>query len=138
MGSTRRLRADAGVRPRGHGRRRGPAPADACCLASLTSSRGHDTLAALARVFRKTDQPCIRFDTDGKAPCSEVRQLAVSTRERSPRYDALSSGGRVSRPNHNDRIADANGPLAADGRSEEHTSELQSPLNLVCRLLLEK
>src|SRR5260370_13783351 len=26
----------------------------------------------------------------------------------------------------------------ADGRSEEHTSELQSHLNLVCRLLLEK
>src|SRR2546426_4936046 len=25
-----------------------------------------------------------------------------------------------------------------DGRSEEHTSELQSPCNLVCRLLLEK
>src|SRR5574337_2087874 len=25
-----------------------------------------------------------------------------------------------------------------DTRSEEHTSELQSPLNLVCRLLLEK
>src|SRR5256885_2459284 len=39
------------------------------------------------------------------------------------------------------------GPLAAlpavesgqaDPRSEEHTSELQSPCNLVCRLLLEK
>src|SRR5256885_6127239 len=27
---------------------------------------------------------------------------------------------------------------AAFGRSEEHTSELQSPCNLVCRLLLEK
>src|SRR5256885_7442124 len=27
---------------------------------------------------------------------------------------------------------------AADRRSEEHTSELQSPCNLVCRLLLEK
>src|SRR5258708_29384138 len=26
----------------------------------------------------------------------------------------------------------------ADGRSEEHTSELQSPDHLVCRLLLEK
>src|SRR2546426_7558689 len=26
----------------------------------------------------------------------------------------------------------------ADHRSEEHTSELQSPCNLVCRLLLEK
>src|SRR5256885_9857612 len=34
------------------------------------------------------------------------------------------------------------GDLDADGflglRSEEHTSELQSPCNLVCRLLLEK
>src|SRR5256885_10651288 len=27
---------------------------------------------------------------------------------------------------------------ASMGRSEEHTSELQSPCNLVCRLLLEK
>src|SRR5256885_9685608 len=30
------------------------------------------------------------------------------------------------------------GPAAATIRSEEHTSELQSPCNLVCRLLLEK
>src|SRR5256885_3102279 len=28
--------------------------------------------------------------------------------------------------------------MVAAGRSEEHTSELQSPCNLVCRLLLEK
>src|SRR5688500_19142902 len=28
--------------------------------------------------------------------------------------------------------------IAALSRSEEHTSELQSPCNLVCRLLLEK
>src|SRR2546426_6566827 len=28
--------------------------------------------------------------------------------------------------------------LPASSRSEEHTSELQSPCNLVCRLLLEK
>src|SRR3989454_9193750 len=47
---------------------------------------------------------------------------------------------------HRDRLADvpraiaAEGPLGrlADVRSEEHTSELQSPCNLVCRLLLEK
>src|SRR5256885_13019343 len=32
------------------------------------------------------------------------------------------------------RLRSALGP----GRSEEHTSELQSPCNLVCRLLLEK
>src|SRR5688500_19978011 len=29
-------------------------------------------------------------------------------------------------------------PILAGERSEEHTSELQSPCNLVCRLLLEK
>src|SRR5256885_10666661 len=29
-------------------------------------------------------------------------------------------------------------PSPSRGRSEEHTSELQSPCNLVCRLLLEK
>src|SRR5256885_3164556 len=29
-------------------------------------------------------------------------------------------------------------PSRVNGRSEEHTSELQSPCNLVCRLLLEK
>src|SRR5688500_1617882 len=28
--------------------------------------------------------------------------------------------------------------ISKSGRSEEHTSELQSPCNLVCRLLLEK
>src|SRR5205807_2717894 len=32
----------------------------------------------------------------------------------------------------------APGPPARFNRSEEHTSELQSPCNLVCRLLLEK
>src|SRR5256885_5589666 len=38
-------------------------------------------------------------------------------------------GGQIS------RVASA---LDDDLRSEEHTSELQSPCNLVCRLLLEK
>src|SRR5437762_7305110 len=44
-----------------------------------------------------------------------------------------------------DRIHAVRGPkveavwdVAARGRSEEHTSELQSPMYLVCRLLLEK
>src|SRR5690348_18210242 len=31
-----------------------------------------------------------------------------------------------------------NDPKNEGGRSEEHTSELQSPVHLVCRLLLEK
>src|SRR5208337_5638995 len=36
------------------------------------------------------------------------------------------------------RAAEAGAPGGADPRSEEHTSELQSPMYLVCRLLLEK
>src|ERR1022692_881254 len=37
------------------------------------------------------------------------------------------------------RLPEARLPAALSGvRSEEHTSELQSPCNLVCRLLLEK
>src|SRR2546426_6200657 len=45
---------------------------------------------------------------------------------------------------HRDRLAHVAGlvfderHLGAGVRSEEHTSELQSPCNLVCRLLLEK
>src|SRR5256885_1949639 len=35
-------------------------------------------------------------------------------------------------------LALGTGPGVARARSEEHTSELQSPCNLVCRLLLEK
>src|SRR5688500_19920774 len=57
---------------------------------------------------------------------------------------------RTARPDDVERVAHdrfrhrhlANQPLERDeilaGRSEEHTSELQSPCNLVCRLLLEK
>src|SRR2546422_5610303 len=35
-------------------------------------------------------------------------------------------------------LSNALGPLSTHPRSEEHTSELQSRLHLVCRLLLEK
>src|SRR5256885_4287362 len=36
-----------------------------------------------------------------------------------------------------ERLQRPSGTLEARARSEEHTSELQSPCNLVCRLLLE-
>src|SRR5256885_10661610 len=41
----------------------------------------------------------------------------------------------AARPGH-ECIGDA--AVGSQGRSEEHTSELQSPCNIVCRLLLEK
>src|SRR5256885_7730688 len=49
-------------------------------------------------------------------------------------------GQREERHIHRQRPAFqlATQPLAFHRRSEEHTSELQSPCNLVCRLLLEK
>src|SRR5690348_17380299 len=45
-------------------------------------------------------------------------------------------GGWSERPPRKGRSASP--CLAESGRSEEHTSELQSPVHLVCRLLLEK
>src|SRR5260370_11159560 len=45
--------------------------------------------------------------------------------------------GRIGRRRSGEGLADPPG-RGLRGRSEEHTSELQSHLNLVCRLLLEK
>src|SRR5207249_11763935 len=42
------------------------------------------------------------------------------------------------RPRSRSRTASTASPPAAPPRSEEHTSELQSRFDLVCRLLLEK
>src|SRR5687768_18122807 len=70
----------------------------------------------------------------------------------SPGYRAEPLGGESSQeqdgPNvHNPRLAETGADVRRDGwlpeggkstsRSEEHTSELQSRLHLVCRLLLE-
>src|SRR5256886_13632842 len=44
----------------------------------------------------------------------------------------------ASAPSNRQRPVEAPAPAASTLRSEEHTSELQSQSNLVCRLLLEK
>src|SRR5256885_7279443 len=54
-------------------------------------------------------------------------------------HDALPIFGRSSLLCQGTRHVEPGGECATAGtRSEEHTSELQSPCNLVCRLLLEK
>src|SRR2546426_7514371 len=74
--------------------------------------------------------------------------------EHAPRYDSdeLAPAGRAGRRDRVSRAVRAhlpaggepgerargNNQLGTQARSEEHTSELQSPCNLVCRLLLEK
>src|SRR5256885_11866325 len=60
------------------------------------------------------------------------------------RSHALRGSAAGAAKNHVDRAGatvarrDPHAPRTARFRSEEHTSELQSPCNLVCRLLLEK
>src|SRR5438552_17657756 len=61
-------------------------------------------------------------------------------RQAEPDRDREQSGGVAALGIHNDRGSKYTArrrPTAPD-RSEEHTSELQSPDHLVCRLLLEK
>src|SRR2546426_9339133 len=56
-------------------------------------------------------------------------------------YTTLFRSKRASDPDYPIRLADEapqKPPFVPQKRSEEHTSELQSPCNLVCRLLLEK
>src|SRR5690349_22205087 len=61
------------------------------------------------------------------------------TRRRSPREDARTRQGPLGGcPPHNNGGRAANTGTATSKRSEEHTSELQSRRDLVCRLLLEK
>src|SRR5256885_10837870 len=55
----------------------------------------------------------------------QLDQLGSVKKERPTRIHCQSRGSGASH-------------LFDGGRSEEHTSELQSPCNLVCRLLLEK
>src|SRR5256885_12235313 len=66
----------------------------------------------------------------------ETKLLQADGRGRDARRRAGSGGG----PGGHDRAGRDQEPAGRAGvpRSEEHTSELQSPCNLVCRLLLEK
>src|SRR5256885_10490345 len=75
-----------------------------------------------------------------KIPMSGCRgSRGISSAGRAP---ALQAGGRRFDPVilHQDRAGGSSlkKRLEEAKRSEEHTSELQSPCNLVCRLLLEK
>src|SRR5690242_20908337 len=66
------------------------------------------------------------------------------SRDRSVRTDRRRGHRAVRRADHVWRQAERGeehggfGPARSADRSEEHTSELQSHVNLVCRLLLEK
>src|SRR2546430_6080069 len=62
---------------------------------------------------------------------------AVKVRDKTNHRLAVAIRGHPSRGNASNFAFDVEAVLLQD-RSEEHTSELQSQSNLVCRLLLEK
>src|SRR2546429_3489766 len=62
------------------------------------------------------------------------RPIAISTKRPSSRR----CKSRISTIVPTEQGISCKGRLSGDTRSEEHTSELQSRLHLVCRLLLEK
>src|SRR2546426_8898472 len=68
------------------------------------------------------------------APLSNGRRPVMSTRVELQTHFSPTAGGLV-RPVNLESIGTN---VLRYARSEEHTSELQSPCNLVCRLLLEK
>src|SRR5207248_9317092 len=104
-------------------------PAAAAMHGKMLQSAGTPVLRKLLR--REQRPGGSRFDSGGSAakrmqhPFEGCEQPGVS-----PAYPLL--GKRIVQHIHE------RGRTGAVGRSEEHTSELQSPYDLVCRLLLEK
>src|SRR5256885_2999114 len=94
------------------------------------------------------------YDQIDKAPEEKARGITISTAH--VEYQSKNRHyAHVDCPGHADYVKNmitgaaqmdgailvvsaADGPMPQTRRSEEHTSELQSPCNLVCRLLLEK
>src|SRR5256885_8565568 len=72
----------------------------------------------------------------GSKPTSRIRSAATFLpRRSSPQYTRL---GRFALRLASYTAKSTSLGTVLNARSEEHTSELQSPCNLVCRLLLEK
>src|SRR5574337_837062 len=74
--------------------------------------------------------PGIGLLSRGDREIGVLRNVEPPTR---PRLECLRETGLILRCDRK-----VGNPFQTKQRSEEHTSELQSPLNLVCRLLLEK
>src|SRR5256885_10920969 len=77
-------------------------------------------------------RPKSNFSKDDRGDLNDPNNPWVLTRQ----YHQISEDGNIMNPPFLIEEPDENTDLFS--RSEEHTSELQSPCNLVCRLLLEK
>src|SRR5207248_10305735 len=85
-----------------------------------------------------------RSGDGGQRPIDECAAAAVGSgvHRRDARFDLLADPAALARDGLPAGDGTVAGPVVAGKldavRSEEHTSELQSPYDLVCRLLLEK
>src|SRR2546430_13000632 len=70
-----------------------------------------------------------------RPPRSTLFPYTTLFRSRDPLHQRREDADKKTKVRHSDRQCRR---IFRDGRSEEHTSELQSQSNLVCRLLLEK
>src|SRR6266446_10750264 len=103
------------------GRRQGRQPATKCCMC-------HNRVSARSSSNSKNLWGCL---------CSRVR-LELSPDGYWTDRSGVCRRDLFVRPRAFDRGTPGAGATSSPVRSEEHTSELQSPCNLVCRLLLEK
>src|SRR6266850_6759833 len=71
-------------------------------------------------------------------PRNRFETTVVISRELNFNRSSLASASRTARRIVSGPSRPKTTVLVTPARSEEHTSELQSPCNLVCRLLLEK
>src|SRR2546429_2518088 len=82
---------------------------------------------------------CRRKQQGTSSPARDKPLVDISTNEfRSPDYEKLQNNLLSLSQNSKQSVAEKSGHFIIIDRSEEHTSELQSRLHLVCRLLLEK
>src|SRR5256885_7126249 len=81
-----------------------------------------------SRFLGETLTETVRFGEAFRQVAHCARASSSTNAVRGPMRPTSSARGRKSR----------GGTMPRESRSEEHTSELQSPCNIVCRLLLEK
>src|SRR5205085_11648736 len=93
-------------------------------------------LGYVPQVAWRLTVPGVRSGFLFSLPTATTEIYTLSLHDALPIFVAMSDGRIVETGSH-DELARSNG-LYARLRSEEHTSELQSQSNLVCRLLLEK
>src|SRR3989454_973788 len=122
-GAARRLRGGPGV-PAALRRRRG-------CGGAGRDVRRHLVRDGISRARQAADRVLLRRVRAARLGANLFR------RPRRPRRGPMQGGDGPGRPARGRRPVLYQGILGPT-RSEEHTSELQSPCNLVCRLLLEK